>query len=184
MRTDALLDRVDFFRLDANRRLDPARRSELGQFMTPPATAQFMASMFEAKSEVLKLLDAGAGVGSLSAAFVNEICERFSKPKIISVTAYEVDSGLTAYLRNTLQQCCIACEDRGITFESEINDCDFIQESTRKLRQEMFVPVPRFNCAILNPPYKKINSDSEARFNLREIGIETSNLYTGFLSVV
>jgi len=59
---------------------------------------------------------------------------------------------------------------------------DFIEDGTRKLRQEMFAPVERFNCAILNPPYKKINSDSETRLTLREVGIETSNLYTGFLT--
>src|SRR6202043_1484651 len=50
--------------------------------------------------------------------------------------------------------------------------------------QEMFGAPKRYNCAILNPPYKKINVESESRLMLREIGIETSNIYTGFLSVV
>src|SRR5205085_6772368 len=40
-----------------------------------------------------------------------------------------------------------------------------------------------FNAAILNPPYRKINSDSHTRRLLREAGIETSNLYTGFLAL-
>ena len=48
----------------------------------------------------------------------------------------------------------------------------------------LFEPIRRFNCAILNPPYKKINSESQTRVALREIGVETSNLYTGFLAVV
>ncbi|MGH9566057.1 MAG: Eco57I restriction-modification methylase domain-containing protein, partial [Candidatus Angelobacter sp.] len=52
------------------------------------------------------------------------------------------------------------------------------------MRQEMFARIQRFDCAILNPPYKNINSDSDTRATLREIGIETSNLYTGFLAVV
>ncbi len=60
-----LVDRVDFFRLDANRKLDPERRSELGQFMTPPATARLMASMFDVKADDLSLLDAGAGARDL-----------------------------------------------------------------------------------------------------------------------
>src|SRR5690606_24278062 len=38
--------------------------------------------------------------------------------------------------------------------------------------------------AILNPPYKKINSNSEHRLLLRSIGIETVNLYTAFLGIV
>ena len=37
---------------------------------------------------------------------------------------------------------------------------------------------------ILNPPYKKIKSASTHRRRLRAVGIETSNLYTGFLSLV
>jgi len=183
-RSDALLERIDFYRLDANRRLDPQRRSNLGQFMTPPATARLMASMFEGKQQSIALLDAGAGVGSLTAAFVAEICIRAEKPKKIHATAYEVDRQLAEYLADTMQLCKRTCEDTGIEFESEIIKRDFIDDGARIIRQKMFAPANQFNCAILNPPYKKINSDSEARLMLREIGVETSNLYTGFLSVV
>ena len=179
-----LVDAVDFFRLDASRKLDPERRSEWGQYMTPPATARLMASMFEANAEALRLLDAGAGVGSLTAAFVGEVCSRLQKPKTIHVTAYEIDPALIDYLKTTLEQCRRTCEGLGIAFTSDLIDGDFIDEGTRLLRHEMFSPVQRFNCAILNPPYKKINTDSDTRLMLREIGVETSNLYTGFLSVV
>jgi hypothetical protein len=37
--------------------------------------------------------------------------------------------------------------------------------------------------AILNPPYKKIKSDSEHRLLLRDVGIETVNLYSAFVSL-
>ncbi|MFZ3212921.1 MAG: BsuBI/PstI family type II restriction endonuclease [Terriglobales bacterium] len=179
-----LIDAVDFFRLDANRKLDPGRRSELGQFMTPPATARLMVSMFQAKDEKLTLLDAGAGVGSLTAAFVGEICARTHKPNSIHATAYEIDPTLIEYLSSTLDECRKTCESSSVAFESHLAEHDFIDDGTRQLRQEMFAPIQRFNCAILNPPYKKINSDSETRLRLREIGVETSNLYTGFLAVV
>lgn len=179
-----LVEAVDFLRLDANRKLDPARRSELGQFMTPPATARLMASMFDAKPKAISLLDAGAGVGSLTAAFVAEVCSRECKPQNIRATAYEIDQTLIEYLGSTLVQCQRACESLGIAFDSYLIDRDFIEDAARSLRHEMFSPVERFNCAILNPPYKKINSDSDTRLILREIGVETSNLYTGFLAVV
>ncbi len=178
-----LLESVDFFRIDANRKLDPDRRSELGQFMTPQPTARLMASMFETKAEDIVLLDAGAGVGSLTAAFVNEMCQRSHRPQVIYATAYEIEPALAQYLSSTLDQCRKACEGVGIEFDSELIERDFIDHSTRMLRQEIFAPVQRFNCAILNPPYKKIHRNSETRSALREIGIETSNLYTGFLSV-
>ena len=178
-----LLDQVDFLRLDANRRLDPARRSELGQFMTPQATAHLMGSMFEASFENITLLDAGAGVGSLTAAFVDEISARSCKPKTLHVTAYEIDLELAKYLKNTLEHCRRTAEKQGIEFDSQIIEQDFVEDSARKIRHEMFTPFAGFNCAILNPPYRKINSESETRLTLREVGIETSNLYTGFLSL-
>ena len=182
--TAVLLDSVDFFRLDANRKLDPDRRAEFGQFMTPPATARLMASMFRADTDHIKFLDAGAGVGSLTAAFVSEICSRPTKPKTVHATAYEIDSTLAAYLADTLNQCRKACEQAGIKFESELVTRDFISDGVQILRTDLFSDIPPFNCAILNPPYKKISSDSDTRSRLRNIGVETSNLYTGFLAVV
>ncbi|MBI3661981.1 MAG: Eco57I restriction-modification methylase domain-containing protein [Acidobacteria bacterium] len=152
--------------------------------MTPAATARLMASMFAAKAETIRLLDAGAGVGSLTAAFVSEVCGREEKPKSIHATAYEVDPTLIEYLKTTLDQCRKSCETAGIGFEWRAIEGDFVDDAVRQLRQEMFAPVERYQCAILNPPYRKINSDSETRLRLREIGIETSNLYAAFLSIV
>lgn len=179
-----LLESIDFFRLDANRRLEPSRRSELGQFMTPPATARLMASLFRADQDDISLLDAGAGVGSLTAAFVAELCGRERKPKTIHATAYEVDKQLVDYLEDTLSQCDRACKDAGIDFRTDLLCRDFIDDGVAMIRRGMFTSAPAFNCAILNPPYKKIHSESGTRKMLREIGMETSNLYTGFLSVV
>ena len=179
-----LLESVDFYRLDAGRKLVGDRRAALGQFLTPAPTARLMASMPRAAQPEIRLLDAGAGVGSLTAAFVAEICSRAKKPKSIAVSAYEIDAGLIAYLRDTLSECKALCEASGICFSSELHERDFIDAGVGLVRQELYSPINRFHCAILNPPYRKIASDSETRLMLREIGVETSNLYTGFLSVV
>ncbi len=48
--------------------LDTTRRRTLGQFFTPPATARLMASMSTLLRQRVRLLDAGAGVGALTAA--------------------------------------------------------------------------------------------------------------------
>ncbi len=179
-----LADHVDFLRLDATRKLDPERRSDLGQFMTPAPTAKLMASMFEAKQDELSLLDAGAGVGSLTAAFVAEVCGRERKPRSLHVVTYEIDPQLCEYLETTLRQCEQMCEASGILFKSDVVRGDFIDAGSETIRAEMFNPVPQFTSAIVNPPYRKINSDSDERLALRAIGVETSNLYTGFLSIV
>lgn len=183
MNSTALIDTVDFLRLDANRKIDPDRRSDLGQFMTPPGIAGLMASMFEARTSHLKILDAGAGVGSLSAALISELCSREIAYSRIELTAYEVDADLAEYLQDTLRHCGQKCRTRNIEFDTRVIVKDFIGDSVAMLRGKMFAPVQQYDCAILNPPYRKIASDSEARWDLREVGIEATNLYAAFLSL-
>lgn len=64
-----LLDQVDFYRLDAGHSLSVDQRSEFGQFLTPAPVAKFMASLAAPATDRIRLLDAGAGVGSLKAAY-------------------------------------------------------------------------------------------------------------------
>src|SRR5688500_13066930 len=100
-----LVDRTDRIRIDAGRRLDPERQAELGQFMTPATTARLMASMFEARGESIRLLGAGAGVGSLTAAWIAEVCARARKPAAVYLAAYELDEQLAEHLKGTLESC-------------------------------------------------------------------------------
>ena len=93
-----LLEAIDQTRLEVSPTLDPKRRSKLGQFMTPGKIAAFMAGMFENMPTAVRLLDAGAGMGALTAAFVSEACRRPVRPASISVTAYEVDPQLAEIL--------------------------------------------------------------------------------------
>ncbi len=180
-----LVDRVDLYRVAATRQLDPSRRSEMGQFLTPPSVARFMASLFCETEDAVRLLDAGAGVGTLTAAFVENACRREIHPKRIEVTAYEVDPLLAVYLRSTVSGCEELCIQHGVAFAGEIRQADFIAAGVSQLRGDLFAPeTTYFNRAILNPPYRKIRSDSDHRGLLREIGVETSNLYAGFLAIV
>jgi adenine-specific DNA-methyltransferase len=180
-----LLQVVDRRRIAISARLDPERRSRLGQFFTPAATSRLMASMFTVLPPMLRLLDAGAGIGLLTAAFVEEICRREERPKYVTVVAFEVDGALIPQLQETLAACRALCEQSGIAFDADVRQEDFISAAAEALRGDLFAsPLPRFDCAILNPPYRKITTDSRERRQLRSIGIETSNLYTGFLALV
>lgn len=179
-----LLDRIERIRLEAATRLDPKRRTAFGQFFTPAATARLMASMFAAPSPTPRLLDAGAGIGSLTAAWVAEMCERERPPERIAVVAYEVDPLLADRLEFTLAACRDCCERIGVGFDAEIRREDFIAAATSILRGDFFSPPsPRFDCAILNPPYRKIGGESPERQQLRSVGIEAGNLYAAFLAL-
>lgn len=128
-----------------------------------------MASLFSRRKGAVRLLEAGAGVGSLIAAFV----DKWGSHEL-SVAAYEMDSTLASLLRETLSN--YSAE----SFQASIISRDFIEDSVFRLK---LGKNPRFTHAILNPPYKKINSDSTHRALLRAIGLETVNLYTGFLGL-
>jgi len=156
-----------------------------GQFFTPPATARLMASMTALVRKRLRLLDAGAGVGALTAAWVAEICSRSIRPKEVLLTAYERDESLLPALRRTLTACEQACATVGITCKWKVQATDFIEAVVDALDVGLFqTEHPAFDIAILNPPYKKFRTESRTRQLLRRINIETSNLYTAFLAVV
>ena len=123
----SLTESVDVRRLTTNSRLEPRAKSTLGQFMTPRPVARFMASLFgEAGSGPIKLLDAGAGVGSLTAAFVEEFCQRDSHVSSIVATAYEVDPIMEEALKTTLAECGQVCQSAGIRFDSHLSKEDFV----------------------------------------------------------
>ncbi len=181
-----LLEQVELLRLDAARKQDNARKAELGQFFTPASVARFMASLLSTQLPALYILDAGAGIGSLFAACIAEICERETRPEHISVTAYEIDATLIGYLHHTLRLCQSACEQAGITFVGEVIQRDFIEAGVELLQNTLFSTQnvkPKFNCAIINPPYKKIQTQSRERKLLQQVGIESSNLYAGFIAL-
>jgi adenine-specific DNA-methyltransferase len=177
-----LLDRTDTTRLEANQEICSESRSALGQFMTPKQIAAFMCSLFTNSCDSIRLLDPGAGVGSLTAAFVDYMCAQAKAPKSIQATAYEVDNLLVSYLGDTLEKCAERAECRKIKFLSKLQVADFIHDGAKQLRG-FFDARQTFTHVIMNPPYKKINSGSAHRHSLSRAGIETSNLYTGFLAL-
>jgi adenine-specific DNA-methyltransferase len=171
-----VLDQADALRRKVAPRLAPNQKSSLGQFMTPSAVAEFMASLFPgATLQTCHLLDAGAGVGALSCAFLDRWASgdglRFQKAE---VEAYEIDDTLREHLATTL-----ASYTGRLPVTYKVFSGDFIWEAARRGLQGS----RPFSHAILNPPYKKINSASAHRLILRRTGIETVNLYSAFVAL-
>jgi len=182
---ETLLQYVDLLRIDASHKLDAAHRSKSGQFFTSIGTARIMASMFSERSERIGLLDAGAGVGSLAAACVAQVCGWKKKPREVTVTAYEIEPLLIDYLQRTLGVCKTTCDNADVKFDYEIIEQDFIVTNVMLLRDKSIRCQSRsFNMAIVNPPYRKIGSESGTKRLLRTVGIDAGNLYTAFLSLL
>lgn len=161
-----------------------SRKHELGQFLTPTPIAGFMAGLFDVPGPEIRLLDAGAGNGALTSALVARLCTSQRRPDRIFVTAYEIDTAIIPALARTLRSCEAKCERRGIAFSAEIRNEDFVEAATALSGHDLFeASATPYNATILNPPYRKISSDSHARRLLRGAGVETSNLYSGFLAL-
>ena len=170
---------IDEVRLIASDQLNSERRSALGQFMTPSAIADFMASLFRYWPAESRLLDPGAGIGSLTEAFVSQWSEQVQHGSRLHITAYEIEPLLGQYLRDHLGEFSKHGARLGSEVKTELIERDFIVEATFALS----FGGPRFTHIILNPPYRKIGAASEYRLMLRKIGVETVNLYTAFLAL-
>lgn len=161
------------------------RQEKLGQFLTAKPLADFMASMFGPLPKTVRLLDAGAGAGALTAAFVARYCEKRDGVRAIESTLYEIDDEILNALSVTMRECEHRCADAGIRFTFSIHAVDFIEEMSSRLAGDLFgTQTPAFDAAIANPPYRKISTNSAERRALRSVGVETSNLYTGFIALI
>lgn len=178
--TQIILQNLDQTRRIVNPLLQ--RKSELGQFFTPSSISQFMVSLFDKeKLKNPKVLDPGAGIGSLTSAFlVRLISENLSD--YADVDLIEIDEVLQTQLSNTLDMF-----EGKIELDSSYIIDDFIEWAVLTLLDEDSLfdndNPPRYTHAILNPPYKKIKSDSRHRRLLRKVGIETVNLYSAFVAL-
>lgn len=170
---------IDISRRETTQQLDQAKRSDLGQFFTPYGIARFMAFLFDDQGQKeVSLLDAGAGIGSLSVAFL----ELFGvhPQRNIDIFAYELDSTVSDSLKANLAEYTDHFLASGIQIAPVIIEGDFIREGVINYLLGRHNPV---DYAILNPPYRKINSDSDHRRLLRKVGIETVNLYSAFVAL-
>jgi adenine-specific DNA-methyltransferase len=177
-----IIKEFDLIRKTFNGNSNRSERSRIGQFLTPAKTAQFMAGLFKKDFKDVRLLDAGAGTGVLFAAGVEHLISREPRPKIIEVVAYENDSLILPYLKETLSRCETACGEAGVQFHGEIREEDFVASGLSFVEEGLFPKrTQQFTHAILNPPYKKINGQSKTRKILDAEGMEVTNLYAAFV---
>ncbi|WP_070026728.1 Eco57I restriction-modification methylase domain-containing protein [Streptomyces sp. F-1] len=150
-------------------KLDPSTQAVLGQFFTPMKAASLMASMLrvDGLSGTVRVLDPGAGVGSLSAALVDRL--HTERPDIaVHVVAVETDPLITPHLRATLEECQAAY---GISYD--LIEGDYLLDEGAELDGP-------FDLVIANPPYGKLASDSPARLATAGRAVDTPNVYVAF----
>lgn len=176
-----LTDSADITKAYCSSRLNLKQRSELGQFFTPATVARFMAGQFNNLSGHIHLLDAGAGVGTLTTAVIERLLANPEEVKSCSITAYEIEPVFLPFLNQTLTECCIALKNKGIQADYCLHEENFIKAGSEVNLPLLKKSIPDFTHVILNPPYKKIDSQSVEKKILTSIGVETANLYSAFV---
>ncbi|MEQ9969321.1 Eco57I restriction-modification methylase domain-containing protein [Pectobacterium carotovorum] len=165
------LDIADGVRREVSSRTTAKHKADFGQFMTPSTVARFMANMFPSSNlSACRLLDAGAGVGALTCAFLDRWIANGFEFNTVEATAYEIDNNLRSLLKQHIESYS--------QVKANVITGDYIELTANDYGQPT-----NYTHIILNPPYKKINSNSSHRLALRSVGIETVNLYSAFVSL-
>ncbi len=173
-----MLSVIEQKRRQRSKTTEAQKKSQLGQFLTPETTAIFMANLFQNGEGKCRLLDAGAGIGSLSAAFLDRWQEGGLQFQQVTLDAVEIDSVLISDLAQTLEKY------NKNNFAVNIHQTDFIHAAVDSLSGSLFTKsLATYTHVILNPPYKKINRNSAHRQALSRVGIETVNLYSAFVAL-
>jgi len=175
-----LLSAIEQKRLHFSKSTEANKKLLFGQFFTSEKTAFFMAGLFTDGEGYCRLLDAGAGIGSLSAAFLDRWRQGGFRFRQVEVDAFELDANLIKCLAQMLEKYDYKKSD----FSFNIYKEDFIHAAVNSLTGNLFSETLQlYTHAILNPPYKKISSHSAHRAALRRVGIETVNLYSAFVAL-
>ncbi|MGO9112842.1 MAG: N-6 DNA methylase [Thermoguttaceae bacterium] len=138
-------------------------RKERGQVFTPPEVARFMANLFDAISPEYVLLDPGAGIGTLTAAFCERV-GRLRSQRTVTAHVFENDLKLIPLLKQNLENCKRVLSGAGHTFNFVLHAEDFILAASHTLNGRQLFDETDFsvecNGVIMNPPYFKLRKDS------------------------
>jgi len=165
----------------------PEYRRKRGQVFTSREVARFMAGLFSSFPAEYRLLDPGAGVGVLTAAFCERV-QRLRSPRRLVVHAYDNDAKLMPLLRRTLENCARTLSESGHRLEYVVHEEDFVIAASCQLQPQRRLfedvkPQGAFDGVIMNPPYFKVRKESEHARLMARIVHGQPNVYAFFLAL-
>ncbi len=151
----------------------------MGQFFTGSAVSDYMASVVvKPKSKTIRILDAGAGTGTLTASTALHCLEMGCK--IVHAVLYELDREAVDSLEQTLNIIQRKFGDRLATFTYEIFCEDFVLARPDKEKN-----IQPFDVSVINPPYFKYSAkDSPYAKAVADLYHGDPNIYASFMAVV
>ena len=147
------------------------KKKDKGQYFTSLSTAQYMSGGFEPLTRDVRILDPGAGNGSLGAALVehmvsNRLCDS------VKLTYVENDTDILPLLNKTVTIVENYCKENSIECEVSILVENYILSDLND----------KYDVVICNPPYKKIRKDSKESRKMADYVYGQPNLYALFMA--
>lgn len=158
-----------------------SNKKKYEQYFTSTNLAQFMSGMIEnINKENVSILDPGCGLGILSICAIWNIVKEYPEVRSITVDLYEIDNKLINRLKKIFNKLKILCEKKGIVVQANIINDDFIEEGIKCIKSKSDKV---YDICILNPPYSKIETNSEIDKILKSVDIDVPNLYAAFVAI-
>lgn len=156
------------------------------QFFTPYDIACRMVDTinFEEFNNLDKIyiLEPSAGCGILIAVLIKEILINLNNVKELYIDAYENDKEIANLLKNNLIKLKREVEEKNnITIKYRVVKENFIIKNKNKWNSNN--RVRKYDIIISNPPYKKINQESEEAKIMSSVIYGQPNLYTLFIAM-
>lgn len=158
-------------------------RKKYGQFFTSMETARFMAGLynFDEKKGKVSILDAGAGSGILSCAFVERL-ETMDFIQEIELTCYENDENVLPVLKRNLEYCKEMSKKK---LTVNIIEDNYILSQYLDFNYQLgeSTDSKKYDFVIGNPPYMKIPKSAPEATAMPKICYGAPNLYFIFASM-
>jgi adenine-specific DNA-methyltransferase len=166
--------------LDANRlrrisTVADKHKEKFAQYLTPVEIASFMAKItmrYFKPADVVDVLDPGAGTGILSCSLVDELAKYGMG---INLDAYEIDADILGELKQSYQSLKTAGN-----LNYHIHEKNFITDVGSDIAWGVN---KKYDIIIMNPPYRKINTNTVYKNVLHDISIDTVNMYSAFIAI-
>lgn len=156
-----------------------SEQKHMGQFMTPPQIASFMARgiVADVDHRQVRVLEPAAGAGILAAAVVMELIAKECPPAEIDLLMFELDERLVAGLQELGNGLETACKERGVVLDWKVIQEDFLLSDIATVG----VPPGRL-LVISNPPYFKIGKQDPRALAHKYAVYGQPNIYGLFMA--
>ncbi|NOX60510.1 MAG: N-6 DNA methylase [Chloroflexi bacterium] len=164
-------------------------KKRLGQFLTPPDVARYMAAELDPLPSHSNILDPAIGSGVLACALVERAIAA-GAPLHLRIVGYEIDPVMCEAAKHSLSMVAKKAALAGVDVEFSVHCNDFLLECAPSKQYSLFSPPEsesvgkdKYDGIIANPPYFKLRSDDERVKALLGRVQGHTNIYTLFLAV-